>query len=55
MDECLAKNARRLRRPEGVCGEQAPHLKLNIAWAAQTQIGHWMGVIADWKKLLGSD
>jgi len=35
--------------------KQAPLLKKNITWAAQTQIGHWMGVIADWKKMLGSD
>ena len=30
-------------------------LKGNIAWAAETQVDHWMGVIAEWKKLLGSD
>ena len=35
--------------------KQAPLLKKNIAWAAQTQVEHWMGVIAGWKKLLGGD
>ena len=35
--------------------KQAPYLKLNVAWAAQTQVAHWMSVIADWKKLLGTD
>ncbi len=24
-------------------------------WAAQTQVGHWMNVIAEWKSMLGSD
>jgi hypothetical protein len=26
---------------------------MNIAWAAQIQVARWMGVVADWKKLLG--
>src|SRR5262245_12883547 len=30
-------------------------LKKNIAWAAQTQVGHWMNVIAGWKQMLGAD
>ena len=30
-------------------------MKLNVAWAAQTQVAHWMTVISDWKKLLGND
>jgi hypothetical protein len=55
MDECLAKNVVAFAALKAFAEKQAPHLKLNIAWAAQTQIGHWMGVIADWKKLLGSD
>ena len=28
---------------------------MDIAWAAQTQVDHWMGVIAGWKKMLGAD
>ena len=35
--------------------KQGPHLKKIIAWAAQTQVAHWMGVIGDWKKMLGAD
>ena len=35
--------------------KQAPLLKKNIAWAAQTQVEHWMDVIGEWKKVLGSD
>jgi len=26
-----------------------------VAWAAQTQVGHWTAVLADWKTMLGSD
>jgi hypothetical protein len=55
MDECLAKNVVTFAALKTFADKQAPHLKLNIAWAAQTQIGHWMGVIADWKTMLGSD
>ena len=40
---------------QSFAGKQAPLLKGNIAWAAETQVNHWMGVIAGWKKLLGSD
>jgi hypothetical protein len=55
MDECLAKGVVSFAALKAFSEKQAPYLKLNVAWAAQTQIGHWMGVIADWKKLLGSD
>ena len=55
MDECSAKNVVTFAALKAFADKQAPHLKLNIAWAAQTQIGHWMGVIADWKKMLGND
>jgi hypothetical protein len=55
MDECLKSDA---ITPEGVAEfakKQAPLLKKNIAWAAQTQVGHWMNVIAGWKQMLGAD
>jgi hypothetical protein len=35
--------------------KQKDRLKLNIKWAADTQVKHWMGVLADWKKQLGPD
>jgi len=35
--------------------KQKKPLKLVIKWAADTQVKHWMGVIADWKKQLGPD
>jgi hypothetical protein len=34
---------------------QKNRLKLNIRWAADTQVKHWMGVLAEWKKMLGPD
>ena len=34
---------------------QAPFLAKNVSWAAQTQVGHWMTVLADWKTQLGAD
>ncbi len=55
MDECLKNDA---ITPQGVAEfakKQAPLLKKNIAWAAQTQVGHWMNVIAGWKQMLGAD
>jgi hypothetical protein len=35
--------------------KQRPLLKENIAWAAQTQVEHWMDVIGGWKQVLGGD
>ena len=35
--------------------EQGPKLKRIIAWAAETQVAHWMGVVAEWKALIGAD
>ena len=55
MDECLTKGTVPVAALKAFSEKQAPYLKLNIAWAARTQVTHWMGVIADWKKLLGSD
>jgi hypothetical protein len=54
MDECLSKGAISVAALKAFADKQGPFLKLNIAWAAQTQVGHWMTVIADWKKMLGS-
>ncbi len=35
--------------------KQKNQLKLNIKWAADTQVKHWMGVLAGWKQDLGAD
>jgi len=55
MDECLAKGAISFDALKAFSQKQGPYLKLDVAWAAQTQVAHWMTVIGDWKKMLGSD
>lgn len=34
---------------------QRPFLAHAIAWAAQTQVAHWMAVLEQWKAMLGAD
>jgi hypothetical protein len=55
MDECLAKNTISMDALQAFAKKQGPLLKENIAWAAQTQVGHWMNVIAEWRQMLGAD
>ena len=55
MDECLENNAILPEALQEFAKKQAPLLKKNIAWAAQTQVAHWMDVIAGWKQMLGAD
>jgi hypothetical protein len=55
MDECLGKNAISTEALAAFAKKQGPLLKKNIAWAAQTQVGHWMDVIGGWKQMLGAD
>jgi hypothetical protein len=55
MDDCLAKGAISFTALEAFTKKQARYLKEDIAWAAQTQVAHWMEVLADWKKMLGAD
>jgi hypothetical protein len=55
MDDCLAKGSISFAALEKFSKKQAPFLALNVTWAAQTQVGHWTTVLADWKKMLGSD
>ena len=55
MDDCVAKGAIAFGVLEAFSKKQAPFLALNVTWAAQTQVGHWMTVLTDWKKQLGSD
>ena len=55
MDECLKADK---ITPEAVAAfakKQAPLLKKNVAWAAQTQVHHWMDVVGQWKQMLGAD
>jgi hypothetical protein len=49
MDECVAKGVIPFAKLEAFGKKQAPFLAKNVAWAAQTQVGHWMTVLADWK------
>ena len=55
MDDCLAKGSISSAALQEFAKKQSPLLKRNVAWAAQTQVGHWMKVIGEWKTMLGSD
>jgi hypothetical protein len=55
MDDCLAKGVISLVAVQAFAKVQGPYLRKNIAWAAETQVAHWMGVLADWKKTIGAD
>jgi hypothetical protein len=55
MDECLKANAISPDALAAFAKKQAPLLKENIAWAAQTQVAHWMNVVGGWKDMLGPD
>ena len=55
MDECLKSNVISADALHEFAKRQSPLLKKNIAWAAQTQVAHWMDVIGGWKQMLGND
>ena len=55
MDECLKSGVISAEALDAFAKKQSPLLKKNIAWAAQTQVGHWMNVIDGWKQMLGAD
>jgi hypothetical protein len=55
IDECVAKNAITPAMLEKFGHAQAPALAREVAWAAQTQVAHWMQVMDDWKAMLGPD
>ena len=55
IDECVANGAISFAALKAFSEQQAPYLKLDVTWAAQTQVPHWMTVIGDWKKMLGLD
>ncbi len=54
-DDCLAKGTISFAALEAFSKKQGPYLKRDIAWAAQTQVAHWMPVLGDWKAMLDSD
>jgi hypothetical protein len=55
MDEALKANTISPEALQVFAKKQGPLLKKNIAWAAQTQVEHWMDVIGGWKQMLGAD
>jgi hypothetical protein len=55
MDECLKNNVISADALQEFAKKQSPLLKKGIAWAAQTQVAHWMDVIGGWKQMLGAD
>lgn len=54
MDDCL-KSGITTEAVQKFAKRQSPLLKKNIAWAAQTQVAHWMDVVSSWKEMLGAD
>ena len=55
MDDALKANAISPEALQEFAKKQGPLLKKIIAWAAQIQVEHWMGVIAGWRQMLGAD
>lgn len=55
IDGSLARSAISYEELSQFARKQAPYLAKNVAWAAQTQVAHWMGVLEQWKQLLGAD
>ena len=55
MDDCVAKGSISFAALAAFSKKQGPYLKKDIAWAAQTQVAHWMSVIGEWKTMLGAD
>jgi hypothetical protein len=55
MDETLKANAVSPEAMQAFAKKQGPLLKEGITWAAQTQVEHWMDVLAGWKQMLGAD
>lgn len=55
MNARLERGAIGLADLQAFAATQRPLLEQVIAGAAQTQVAHWMAVIAGWKTLLGAD
>src|SRR5260370_36347871 len=53
MDECLRNNAISADALQEFAKKQSPLLKKVIAWAAQTQVAHWMDVIGGLEQMRG--
>jgi hypothetical protein len=55
MDACLRKGRFAYHELEAFARGCAPHAARTIGIAARAQVGHWMGVVAEWKAMLGDD
>jgi hypothetical protein len=55
MDDCVNKGSVSFAALKTFSDKQAPFLKRDVTWAAQTQVAHWMSVISAWKSMLGAD
>jgi hypothetical protein len=53
MDACLAKGGFSYRELEAFCRDCTPHAARTIGIGARAQVGHWMGVVEEWKAMLG--
>jgi hypothetical protein len=55
MDAAIAAKSVSYAAFQDFTRQTGPLLKKNVAWAAQLQVAHWMGVLAEWKAMLGAD
>ncbi len=55
IDQCVDKKAITSAMLDKFGHDQAPALAKEVAWAAQTQVAHWMDVVGKWKAMLGAD
>lgn len=55
MEACLAAGKITPAEVEAFAKLQAPFLRHAIAWAAETQVAHWMEVLDGWKTELGGN
>jgi hypothetical protein len=55
VDDCLKKGVISFAAVQDFTQKQSPKLKHIIAWAAETQVAHWMDVVGKWKEQLGAD
>lgn len=55
LDKTLSQGKISEAELQAFAREQKPALQKLIAWAAETQVGHWMQVLESWKKMLGPD
>jgi hypothetical protein len=53
MDVCLAKGSFTYHELETFARDCTPHAARTIGIAARAQVGHWMGVVEEWKAMLG--